>query len=45
MSEGVFVTMVGILITIEDIRKWSFKRIAKWRFGEGLEVERKSVSC
>lgn len=37
--------MVGILITIADVRKWNFKRIAKWRFGEGIEVERKSVPC
>ena len=41
VSEGVFKTMVGILITIADVRKWNFKRIAKWRFGEGIEVERK----
>lgn len=45
VSEGVFKTMVGILITIADVRKWNFKRIAKWRFGEGIEVERKSVPC
>lgn len=38
VSEGDFVTMVRILIIMVDLRKWSVKRIAKWRFGEGLEV-------
>lgn len=42
--KGVFMTVVGILITTADITKRSFKRMAKCRFGEGLEVERESGS-
>lgn len=43
--KGVFMTVVGILITTADITKRSFKRMAKCRFGEGLEVESQGVGA